>query len=179
MKVKLHQDVEGHKRDDEIEVDEARANWLVSQGYASIEGDETDKSLVTGVPADQDPTLAANQPREDAQDPDRQPEAHEVFANMVKDEETGESVNIATKAPMQSLGNTEATKSQQAQDELAAAGRRTGDEGTALPDRPEGKDPLGGTTPKTATQTASGRTTGTQAQTSTTKDAGSAGKDAR
>jgi hypothetical protein len=163
--VTLHQDVEGHKANDEIEVDDDRAAWLVAQGYASIKGDDSDKTRITDVPADKDPTLAKN--HRDSADfaavgldapQDRvargeEVEAHEVFANMTKDEETGESVNVETQAPTQRLGNTEAERSQ-AQADMAAAGRRAGDEGQAQADAPTSK------------------TQGATAQKASTKDAG-------
>lgn len=187
MKVRLHQDVEGHKANDEIDVSEDRAEWLVKQGYASIEGDDSDKTLVTDVTADKDPTLAANQPADDPgagglnapQDKvarGEDVEAHEVFANMVEDPETGESVSIDPRVSMQSIGNTEA-KSSQAQADLAAGGRRAGDEGTALSDSAKTDASMTAAEQraneaKTGTTPVSGSTQGSQAQASTTKDAG-------
>ena len=64
MKVKLHQDVEGAKSGDTPDVPAARAKFLIEQGYASTSKD-VDGLKATSVPADIDPTLAAN--REDAQ----------------------------------------------------------------------------------------------------------------
>lgn len=63
MRIKLHQDVEGHKAGETVEVKAERAKWLVAQGYASTSKD-ADGVRATSVPADDDPTLATN--REDA-----------------------------------------------------------------------------------------------------------------
>jgi hypothetical protein len=40
VKIKLHQNVEGHVAGDEIEVPEDRAEWYVTNGYASVEDAE-------------------------------------------------------------------------------------------------------------------------------------------
>jgi len=64
MKVKLHQDVEGAKSGDSIDVPADRAKFLIQEGYASTSKD-VDGVTITSVPADIDPTLAKN--REDAQ----------------------------------------------------------------------------------------------------------------
>jgi|SRR5918999_3693914 hypothetical protein len=133
MKVKLHQDVEGHQANDTIDVDEAKAEWLVSQGYASIEGDETDKTRITGPDVEKDPTLAANQRalglEKDEPDTQEDPKAHEVFANMVKDPETGESVSSSTQVSPQRIGNPEAER-QAAQAEKTAQEGDQGVQGT-------------------------------------------------
>jgi hypothetical protein len=98
---------------DTVDVDEDEANWLISQGYAYREGDTSDKTLMTGVPGDKDPTLAANQPREDAPS-DEEPKPHEVFANL---EEDGTTTNIVRP---QRLGNESSSDEEGAQDEQEA-----------------------------------------------------------
>lgn len=65
MKLKMHQDVLGHKSGDEVEVDGTQAEWLVKEGYASVADGEDeyaqeDKHLVTSAEAKDDPTMAAN-----------------------------------------------------------------------------------------------------------------------
>jgi len=59
MKVKLHQDVEGAKSGDSIDVPADRAKFLIQEGYASTSKD-VDGVTITSVPADIDPTLAEN-----------------------------------------------------------------------------------------------------------------------
>lgn len=60
MQAKLHQDVLGARSGDTITVDATQAEFLVREGYASIEGDDTDKALMGGVSREADPTLAEN-----------------------------------------------------------------------------------------------------------------------
>lgn len=58
MTVRLHQPVEGKAAGETYSGE--REDWLVAQGYASREGDMTDKTLLRDVEADKDPTLAQN-----------------------------------------------------------------------------------------------------------------------
>ena len=59
MRVKLHDDVEGHKSGETVDVPDERAKWLVANGYASTAAD-ADGVHATSVPAKDDPTLAEN-----------------------------------------------------------------------------------------------------------------------
>lgn len=64
MRVKLHQEAEGRKPGETVDVPEERAKWLVAQGYASTAAD-ADGVHATSVPAQHDPTLAANREEPD------------------------------------------------------------------------------------------------------------------
>ena len=70
MKVKLHQDVEGAKSGDSIDVPADRAKFLIQEGYASTSKD-VDGVTITSVPADIDPTLAENREEPQAHVQDR------------------------------------------------------------------------------------------------------------
>lgn len=63
MRLKLHDDVEGHKSGETVDVPEERAKWYLVNGYASAASYNDDENPSTGVPAKIDPTLADN--RED------------------------------------------------------------------------------------------------------------------
>lgn len=56
MRIKLHDDVEGHKAGESIDVTKARGEWLLVNGYASAEDYDDDKNPSTGVPASKDQT---------------------------------------------------------------------------------------------------------------------------
>jgi hypothetical protein len=60
MRLKLHDDVEGHKSGETVEVPEERAKWLLENGYASQTGRDADGVHATSVEAKLDPTLAEN-----------------------------------------------------------------------------------------------------------------------
>ena len=64
MRLTLHDDVEGHKSGETVDVPEERAKWLLAQGYASAASYNRDEDPAAGgVLAKHDPTLADN--RED------------------------------------------------------------------------------------------------------------------
>jgi len=65
MRVKLHQEAEGRKPGETVDVPEERAKWLVAEGYASTTAD-ADGVHATSVPAQHDPRLAANREEPDA-----------------------------------------------------------------------------------------------------------------
>lgn len=56
MKVTLHQDAEGKKAGEIVDVPTSRAKWLVSEGYA------TANKELDAPTAEDDPTVAANAP---------------------------------------------------------------------------------------------------------------------
>lgn len=60
MRLKLHDDVEGHKSGETVDVPEERAKWLLANGYASQASVDADGVHATSVPAKLDPTLAEN-----------------------------------------------------------------------------------------------------------------------
>lgn len=64
MRIKLHQDVEGRKAGETVDVPEKRAKWLLAEGYASTSAD-SDGVHATSVPADLDPRLAENREKPD------------------------------------------------------------------------------------------------------------------
>lgn len=67
MKIKLHQDVLGHRSGDTIDLEATEAQFYLREGYASkVRGSNQDMHLAGGVDAENDPTLAAN--REHADD---------------------------------------------------------------------------------------------------------------
>jgi hypothetical protein len=63
MRIKLHDDVEGHKSGETVDVPEERAKWYLAKGYASSASYNDDEHPETNVLAKLDPTLADN--RED------------------------------------------------------------------------------------------------------------------
>lgn len=67
MRIKLHDDVEGHKSGETVDVPESRAKWLLENGYASQAGRDADGVHATSVEAKLDPTLAEN--RKDEPEP--------------------------------------------------------------------------------------------------------------
>jgi hypothetical protein len=61
MRIKLHDDVEGHKSGETVDVPEERAKWYLANGYASAASYNRDEDPVAGgVLAKNDPTLASN-----------------------------------------------------------------------------------------------------------------------
>ena len=64
MRIRLHDDVAGHKSGETVDVENDYAKWLVANGYASTSKD-ADGVRATSVPADQDPTLAENREEPD------------------------------------------------------------------------------------------------------------------
>lgn len=60
MRIKLHDDIEGHKSGETVDVPKERAEWYLVNGYASHADYNDDENPKTGVPAKQDPTLATN-----------------------------------------------------------------------------------------------------------------------
>lgn len=67
MKIKLHQNVEGHVAGDEIEVTEDRAEWYVTNGYASTDDTEKQSKWANQMGTTPDKELTAPGVRE-AQD---------------------------------------------------------------------------------------------------------------
>src|SRR5689334_12237033 len=65
MRVKITQDVAGHKSGESVDVDDSYGKWLVAEGYASTSAD-SDGVHATSVPAQHDPRLAENR-----EEPDR------------------------------------------------------------------------------------------------------------
>jgi hypothetical protein len=59
MRIKVHQDIEGVKSGQTVDVPEKRAKWLIAEGYASTAAD-SDGVHATSVDAKLDPTLAEN-----------------------------------------------------------------------------------------------------------------------
>lgn len=60
MRIKLHDDVEGHKSGETVDVPEERAKWYLANGYASAASYNDDEHPETGVLAKHDPMLAEN-----------------------------------------------------------------------------------------------------------------------
>jgi hypothetical protein len=59
-RIKLHDDIYGHKSGESIDVSQSKADWAVANGYASTSGDDTKLIQANGVPAGKDQTLAKN-----------------------------------------------------------------------------------------------------------------------
>lgn len=61
MRIKLHSPVEGHQVGDVVEVEDGRAEWLVTNGYASTEDAEKQAAWANqmGTTPDKDPLLGA------------------------------------------------------------------------------------------------------------------------
>jgi hypothetical protein len=59
MRIRLHQDIFGHKSGETIDYDATQAKWAVKEGYASTAAD-ADGVHATSVPAKNDPRLAEN-----------------------------------------------------------------------------------------------------------------------
>lgn len=60
MRVKLHQDIEGRKAGETVDVPDSRAKWLVAEGYASTSSKDDHRTGPTSVKADLDPRRAEN-----------------------------------------------------------------------------------------------------------------------
>ena len=60
MRIKLHDDVEGHKSGETVDVEETRAKWYLANGYASAASYNDDEHPEMGVLAKHDPMLADN-----------------------------------------------------------------------------------------------------------------------
>lgn len=60
MRIKLHDDVEGHKSGETVDVPEERAKYYLANGYASAPDYNADEHPELGVPAKIDPRLAEN-----------------------------------------------------------------------------------------------------------------------
>lgn len=70
-RIRLHQPVEGKAAGETVDIESARADWYVGQGYASLEDDDStggQGDLVTPPGADSDPTLADNREAPDNED---------------------------------------------------------------------------------------------------------------
>ena len=106
MKLKLAQDVEGHKSGETVDVPADRAAFYLAEGYAThpdgkSRSDGGDMLLVSGVPAEKDPRLAENREDPDAEIPghvDRvqdasQPPAPLTPESFNPDEHTAAQVN--------------------------------------------------------------------------------------
>lgn len=60
MRIKLHDDIEGHKSGETVDVPKDRADYYLVNGYASAASYNDDENPATNVTADKDPTLAEN-----------------------------------------------------------------------------------------------------------------------
>jgi len=60
MRITLHQDVEGRKSGETVDVEEKRAEWYLQNGYASAPSYKDDEHPEMGVLAKHDPMLAEN-----------------------------------------------------------------------------------------------------------------------
>lgn len=60
MRIKLHDDIEGHKSGETVDVPEERAKFYLANGYASAASYNADEHPEMGVPAKIDPRLAEN-----------------------------------------------------------------------------------------------------------------------
>lgn len=60
MRITLHDDIEGHKSGETIDVAEDRAKWYLANGYASAADYNRDEDPKMSVDAKLDPTLAKN-----------------------------------------------------------------------------------------------------------------------
>lgn len=120
--VTLAAEVEGGRPGDKISVEDSHAEWLITKGYAYVEGDDSEKTA-TGVTPDKDPQNVENRPTAGMPELDDDAEeatAGKVFANMDTDDQ-GESVTKEAPQQPQRIGNAEANATQ-AQADLADIG---------------------------------------------------------
>ena len=122
--VKLHQDVLGHRSGETVEVDGTQGEWLVANGYASVEGEsDEDKHLVTTSEAAGDPTLAMN--REAPDDFDAAKAEDEA-----NNDEASKRADVEDAATVRTGGSTEHREAPAA-DTADADGKATYDGGEA------------------------------------------------
>lgn len=127
--VKLHQDVLGHRSGETVEVDGTQGEWLVANGYASVEGEtDEDKHLVTTSDAAGDPTLAMNREAPDEFDA-------AGFEDEATNDEASKRADVTDAAAVRTGGDTEHRVSDSPDAEAGTAGDKAtyegGDEPTA------------------------------------------------